>query len=116
MEKEEKISKLEAESFYGRLRQYFPYFALLVMSLLKVALKLGFGVEQQAYSMIYPILCLDLYGGIWGTCLITVLTQGLLIDVLLFGWESFMFQLAFCMLLSIAQLYFQEKKMQDAVL
>ena len=74
MEKEEKIKRQEEQSFYGRLRQFFPYFALLLMTLAKVALKLGLGVKQQAYSMVYPILCLDLPGGVWGTFVITFLT------------------------------------------
>ena len=91
MEKEDKIKMQEAQSFFGRLRAGFPYFALSVMTLLKITLRLGFGVQQQAYSMIYPILCLDRYGGVWGTCLITVLTQGLLVDMFVFGWESFVF-------------------------
>ena len=43
MEKEEKIKRQEAQSFYGKLREGFPYFALVLMTLLKVALRLGFG-------------------------------------------------------------------------
>ena len=45
MEKEEKLKKQEEQSFYGRLRQGFPYFALALMTLVKIALKLGFGVQ-----------------------------------------------------------------------
>ena len=44
------------------------------MTIAKVGLKLGLGVKQQAYSMVYPILSLDLPGGVWGTFVITFLT------------------------------------------
>ena len=44
MEKEDKIKMQEAQSFFGRLRAGFPYFALSAMTLLKIILRLGFGV------------------------------------------------------------------------
>ena len=45
MEKEDKIKLQEAQSFYGRIKSGFPYFALTVMTILKITLRLGFGVQ-----------------------------------------------------------------------
>ena len=65
MEKEEKIAERErvAEemSFFGRLRQFFPAFALFWVSVVRLVLWYGSQVRTRGCTFIYMTQCLEIY-------------------------------------------------------
>ena len=65
MEKEEKIAareKLADEmSFFGRLRQFYPAFALFYISIFRFLLYLLTQVKTPAATFIFPTQCLVIF-------------------------------------------------------
>ena len=65
MEKEEKIAERERiadeRSFFGRLREYYPAFALFYVSVLRLVIYYLTDIKMRASMFIFPIQCLDIF-------------------------------------------------------
>ena len=81
MEKEEKIAERErlAEemSFFGRLRAYYPTFAIFYVSTIRTIVTLTLHVKMPACTYIFPSQCLTIVN-VPVTVLITFVSQTLL--------------------------------------
>ena len=108
MEKEEKIAEREriAEemSFFGRLRQYYPVFALFYVSVLRLLVFLICGAKTKACTFIFMTQCLTIVN-LPITVLSTFVTQTLVSNFIERGtlWpvsqETLMYHALFCALL-----------------
>ena len=85
MEKEEKIAKqqkLAAEmSFFGRIRAYYPAFAVFYVSVIRLLLWYTIGVSTKACSFIFMTQCLVLYN-MPVNMLVTFVTQTLVSNLI----------------------------------
>ena len=65
MEKEEKIAERERiadeRSFFGRLREYYPAFALFYVSVLRLLVFYLTEIKMRASMFIFPTQCLDIF-------------------------------------------------------
>lgn len=74
MEKEEKIEQAaKKQNQFNRMSSLFGLIGFTLMTLLKVVCCRYFGVSATAYSLVYPIMCLNVVGGDWGTMIVTAI-------------------------------------------
>ena len=112
MEKEEKIAERErlAEemSFFGRVRQFYPAFALFYVSVIRLAVWYLTEIKLRACTFIFPTQCLDIYN-LPVTVLVTFISQTILSNQIEKGtlWpiddDSILFHAMFCIGLGVIQ-------------
>ena len=109
MEKEEKIAERErlAEemSFFGRLREYYPAFAVFYVSVMRTLVWFLAGIKMPASTYIFPTQCLTIMN-VPVTVVVTFVTQTLLGNWIERGqlWpiphETLVFYIVFCGILA----------------
>ena len=85
MEKEQKIEEMQRiaddKSFFGRLREFYPAFALFYISVLRIILWYAGGVPSTACTFIFPIHCLTIVN-VPVTVLVTFISQTLIFNLI----------------------------------
>ena len=121
MEKEQKIAERErlAEemSLFGRLRQFYPSFALFYISVLRLVLWYVIAMPMRSATFIFPTQCLTIYN--MPVTLALVFASQTLVGNLIaqgFLWpvpaDVLVFNLILCALLGVLQLYIKSKKVK----
>ena len=76
---------------------------------------LYFGFSQSAFAMVYPICCLDVVAGPWGTAAVTAIVNGF-IHVSSSNHGAISFEILFCLLLTVMTIGLQERGLSDNIM